>query len=123
MPDSAAVEQEGAGEDRYKPGRGVIALMAIPIVALIVLSNIGNAVAPTLVNSHPLALLALNSQNRTLILTTNHLDAWSYYLVGSLRLLVSDPLFFLLGYWYGDTAIDWMEGRTRSLGKAVRQWD
>jgi membrane protein DedA with SNARE-associated domain len=100
-----------------------LALLTIPIVGLIVLSNVGPALAPTLVDEHPLLLLALNSQNRNLILTTNQLDTWSYYLVGTARLLVSDPLFFLLGYWYGDSALEWMERRTKSFGSTLRQWE
>ena len=87
------------------------------------MSNIGNALAPDLVNSHPLLLLALNSQNRSLILATNQLDALSYYGMGTVRLLVSDPLFFLLGYWYGDTAMQWMEQRTKTFGHTLRQWE
>ena len=52
----------------------------------------------------------MNARTRNLILVTNQLDAVSYYVVGTLRLLLSDPLFFLLGYWYGDTALQWIEG-------------
>ena len=54
---------------------------------------------------------------------TNHLDPWSYYIVGTLRLLLSDPLFFLVGYWYGDTALAWMEQRTKSFGSTLRQME
>jgi membrane protein DedA with SNARE-associated domain len=109
--------------ERKRPGRGTLALLTIPIVALVAMTNIGNALTPQLVDTHPLLLLALNSQNRVLILTTNQLDTWSYYLVGTARLLVSDPLFFLIGYWYGDTAMEWMERRTKSFGHTLRQWE
>lgn len=107
----------------HPPGPHTLRYLAIPIFTLIVLSNVGNATAPDLVNSHPLLLIALNSSNRVLILVTNRLDALSYYSVGTLRLLVSDPLFFLIGYWYGDAAIRWMERRTKSIGDTVRQWE
>ena len=65
----------------------------------------------------------MNARTRNLILVTNQLDAVSYYVVGTLRLLLSDPLFFLLGYWYGDTALQWIEGRTKSFGRMLRQWE
>ena len=65
----------------------------------------------------------MNARNRNLILVTNQLDAFSYYTVGTLRLLLSDPLFFLIGYWYGDAALDWMERRTKSYGQMLRQWE
>ncbi|MDP1821425.1 MAG: hypothetical protein Q8K58_16220 [Acidimicrobiales bacterium] len=108
---------------RPRPGRRTLTFLTVPIVGLVIMNNLGNAFAPELVDKHPLLLLALNSQNRNLILTTNQLDAWSYYLVGCLRLLVADPLFFLVGYWYGETALRWMEGRSTAFGQTLRQWE
>jgi len=87
------------------------------------MNNLGTALTTEWAERHPLALIALNSQNRTLILTTNQLDAWSYYLVASVRLLVADPFFFLIGYWYGDAALTWLERRTKSFGQMIRQWE
>jgi membrane protein DedA with SNARE-associated domain len=118
MPDSATV---GTSGDR--PAKRRIALLAVPIVVLIVMNNLGTALTTEWAERHPLALIALNSQNRTLILTTNQLDAWSYYLVASVRLLVADPFFFLIGHWYGDTAITWLETRTKTFGQVIRQWE
>jgi membrane protein DedA with SNARE-associated domain len=135
MPDSSVVapdpdfsdlpgsDDEPAGAGRPRPSRTRLTLVAIPIIGLIVLSNVGDALAPDLVNSHPLRLLAMNARNRNLILVTNNLDAASYYIVGTLRLLLADPLFFLLGHWYGDTAITWMERRTKSFGTTLRQME
>ena len=87
------------------------------------ISNVGDALAPKLVDEHPLLLIAMNARNRNLILVTNQLDAVSYYVVATLRLLLSDPLFFLIGYWYGDTALTWMEQRTKTYGTMLRQWE
>lgn len=128
MPDSPTVateEPEHGFEVKHRrpPGPHTLKLLAAPIVGLIILSNMGDALAPDLVNSHPLQLLAMNARNRNLILVTNQLDAASYYIVGTLRLLVSDPLFFLIGYWYGESALDWMEQRTKTFGKTLRQWE
>lgn len=118
MPDSALVTTPA-----NRPSKRTLALLTIPIVALVVMNNLGTALTTEWAERHPLALIALNSQNRTLILTTNQLDAWSYYLVGSLRLLVADPFFFLIGHWYGDTAIRWLEGRTHTLGQLIRRFE
>jgi len=128
MPDSpiVATEEPERGfevRSRKPPGKHTLKLLAAPIIGLIVLSNVGDALAPQLVNSHPLQLLMMNARNRNLILVTNQLDAASYYIVGTLRLLVSDPLFFLVGYWYGDNALEWMEKRTKTFGKTLRQWE
>ncbi len=124
MPDSRAVAlPEPAHGARHRPSRRRLALVGAPIIGLIVLSNVGDALAPDLVNSHPLALLAMNARNRNLVLVTNSLDAPSYYVMGTLRLLLADPLFFLLGHWYGDTAIHWMEQRTKNFGQLLRQME
>jgi membrane protein DedA with SNARE-associated domain len=128
MPDSPTVgtpEHEHGFEvpRRRPPGPHTLKVLAVPIVALIVISNVGSAMAPGLVDRHPLQLIAMNASNRNLILVTNQLDALSYYLVGSLRLLVADPLFFLIGYWYGDAALSWMEARTKTFGQTLRQWE
>ncbi len=96
-------------------------MLIVPIVGLIIASNVGDALATTLATTNPLALVALNARNRNLVLVTNELDAVSYYVVATVRLLVSDPLFFLLGYWYGDAAVTWMERRTRTWGSTMRQ--
>jgi membrane protein DedA with SNARE-associated domain len=122
MPDSAAVATERSA-DRTPPGRHTLKLLVAPIIVLIVVSNIGDALAPKLVEDNPLLLIAMNARNRNLILVTNQLDALSYYLVGTIRLLLSDPLFFLIGYWYGDTALTWMEQRTKTYGSMLRQWE
>lgn len=122
MPDSLAVAIPPQ-DQRTPPGPHTLKLLAVPIVILIVVSNVGDALAPRLVDTHPLQLLAMNARNRNLILVTNQLDAVSYYVVGTLRLLLSDPLFFLVGYWYGDTALEWMERRTKSFGRTLRQWE
>lgn len=122
MPDSAAVATE-SDEQRTPPGRHTLKLLTVPIVILIVINSVGDALAPKLVESNPLLLIAMNSRNRNLILVTNQLDALSYYSVATARLLLSDPLFFLIGYWYGDTALRWMESRTKTYGSMLRQWE
>lgn len=95
-------------------------LIAAPLVALTIIANIGDALAPTLVDRHPLLLIAMNARNRNLALTTNLLDPVPYYTVGFLRLLVSDPLFYLLGYFWGDAAVKWVERNTKTLGGTLR---
>lgn len=108
---------------RHRPSRRTLTLLVAPIIGLIVASNVGDALATTLATTHPLTLLMLNSRNRNLVLVTNQLDAISYYAVATFRLLLSDPLFFLLGHWYGESAVQWMERRTRTFGSTMRQME
>ena len=94
-----------------------------PIVGFVVLSMIGDALTTTWADTHPLALLALNARNRVVLLVTNRLDPVPYYVVGTLRLIASDPLFFLLGMFYGDTAVQWIERKSKTFGDSIRLYE
>jgi membrane protein DedA with SNARE-associated domain len=98
-------------------------LLLTPIVILVIASNVGSALAPTLVNDHPLLLILLDARNRHLVLVANQLDAVSYYTVGFFRLVLSDPLFFLLGFWYGEAALTWMDRKAGSFGRFLRSME
>lgn len=102
------------------PSRTALTLVVAPLLGMVAAGWVAGAVWPDWVNSRPLLLIAFSSQNRYLILTVNQLDAWSYYLVGTVRLLLPDPFFYLLGYWYGDAAVRWMEKRTATVGNMLR---
>ena len=107
--------------ERPRPSRRALTLVSIPLIFFVIISYVGDALAPSLVDRHPLVLLLLNARTRNLALITNELDPWTYYGVGFVRLVASDPLFFLLGFWYGDAAVAWMERRTRTWGQLLRQ--
>jgi membrane protein DedA with SNARE-associated domain len=95
-------------------------LVVAPLIVMVAAGYVAGAFWPQWVNSRPLLLIMLSSQNRYLILVVNQLDAISYYSVGTLRLLLPDPFFYLLGYWYGDAAVRWMESRTATVGAMLR---
>ncbi len=86
------------------------AVVAI-VVAALVSGWIGAAFAPTLVARRPLLLIALNSTNRYLILATNQVGAMSFYSVAILRRVVPTLAFYLIGLWYGQRAVAWLEQR------------
>ncbi|HEV3227435.1 MAG TPA: hypothetical protein VGZ52_11395 [Acidimicrobiales bacterium] len=108
------------GKTLRRMSRPMLSLIVAVIVALVVLGWIGDASVGYLVDHHPLWLIALNARNRNLVLVVNHVELVPYYVVGTLRLLLSDPLFYLLGYYYGDAGIKWMERQTPTYGKLVR---
>lgn len=89
------------------------------LVALVVASYVGDALAPTLVTEQPWLLILLNARIRYLVLTVNQLDPLTFYGIGFFRNVLSDPLFYLLGFWYGTAAVRWMEQRTRSVGQML----
>ena len=102
------------------PGRLAVTLVLALVGASLVASWAGDLLFAQLVDHHPLVLIALTPRNRNLALTTNSLDAVSYYGVGFARLVFSDPFYYLLGWWYGDRAIAWTERRSRTYGPFVR---
>ncbi len=106
-----------------RPSRKRLALVVVPIVGLIIAGYTGDALTTTLARDHPLLLVMLNARSRILVLTTNQLDAVSYYLTAGLRLLASDPLFYLLGRWYGDAMILWIEKRSKTFGEQIRLYE
>jgi len=112
---------------RARPSRLKLSFVVVPLVIVVIASWVGDALAPSLIANAKdggqggLWLITLNARNRNLLLATNYLEWWEYYPVGFVRLLVSDPLFYLLGWWYGDGAVRWMERRTRTFGSIVRR--
>ncbi len=104
-----------------QPRRGPLALLIAPIIAMIAAGYVADALWPTLVESHPLWLLGLSARNRYAVLVVNRVDLWAYYLWGTLRLLLPDPFFFALGWFYGPAALRWMEKRTPTVGTMMRR--
>jgi membrane protein DedA with SNARE-associated domain len=87
---------------------------------MMVMTQIADALWPDLVNSAPELLIALSARNRYLVLVAGQIDAWAYYLIGTARLMAPDPFLFALGWFYGASALRWMETRTPTVGKIMR---
>jgi membrane protein DedA with SNARE-associated domain len=85
-----------------------VRLLVAGIVAVVVAGTIATAFTAPLATRHPLLLITLDARNRYLILARN-VDLVPFLLIGTLRRLLSDPLYWLLGRWYGDRAIRWLE--------------
>jgi len=101
--------------------RSGLTLLVGPIIALVIASNLGNAFFPTLSTEQPLLLIMLNAANRNLVLAAAQVPFVAYAVVGVVRLLLPDVFFYLLGFFYGDRAIVWMEQRTPRFGTIMRQ--
>jgi len=107
--------------DRPGPPSSTIRNLVIaPLVLLVIAANLGNLFFSVLATDHPLVFIALNPSNRNLTLVSTEISAWSYYVVGFLRLVLPDPFFYVLGIWYGDAAIRWMERKAASYGAMLR---
>ena len=114
-------EPAPAPAQRPRPPRWVLPALLTAVGILVVASNVGNLFYATLVERRPALLLTLNSTNRVLVGVTNQLDPLTYYGIGFARLLIADPLFYLLGLFYGDAALRWIE-RKMGDGAASIVW-
>ncbi|MEZ5180269.1 MAG: hypothetical protein R2702_00045 [Acidimicrobiales bacterium] len=110
----------GAPERPGAPSPAIRNAVIAVLVAMVIANYVGGALFPSLVNDHPLTLILLNASNRHLALASGNLDALGFYLGGFARLIAPDLFFFLLGRWYGDAAIVWMERKAPTYGELLR---
>jgi membrane protein DedA with SNARE-associated domain len=97
-------------------------MIVAPIIVLITIGTIGNAIHPALLKRHPMWLVAMEPRTRYLLLVANKGVAFvPFVVVAVIRKLASDPLFFLLGYLYGDNAVAWVERRFDNNSGIVRR--
>jgi membrane protein DedA with SNARE-associated domain len=106
--------------------RWLLPLLGGLIILLVIATNVGNAVWAGWVESNPLGLLALNSSNKYLLATSVSASFVPFLVIGTLRLLAPDPLFYAIGYLYGDRALHWARDvfpGSKGLIEQVRQDD
>jgi len=89
----------------------------VPMVAFTIALYVGNALAPTLIKDAPVLLLVLAPKLRWLFLVANEVDPLAYFLVPLLRAAAVLTVYYLLGHWFGDTSLRWLESRA---GNALR---
>jgi membrane protein DedA with SNARE-associated domain len=78
------------------------------IACSLVLGAVGTILTPDLSTHHPLVMLWVESADRNLLLA-RRVAVVPYVIAGSVRRLVSDPLFYLAGHWYGERALHRLE--------------
>jgi membrane protein DedA with SNARE-associated domain len=100
-----------------------LALLLTPVAVMVVMTQVANALWADLVNTAPELLIALSSRNAFLVAVVGRISYWSYYLIGTVRLIAPDPFLFALGWFYGQAAIRWMEHRTPTFGKMMRTFE
>jgi membrane protein DedA with SNARE-associated domain len=91
-----------------------------PIVILTALAYLGDILYADLATRNPYLLIALNTRKRYLALVVPNTEMVPYFLVGLTRQVVTDPLFYLIGRWYGDAGVRWLERRMGDSGGMVR---
>jgi membrane protein DedA with SNARE-associated domain len=120
-PATAAPERTEA-EKRQRRRR--LTILLTPIAAFSIAGFIVGILAPTLINDHPLVVIFFQPINRWLILASNRVETWEFFAVAFFRLTLTDPLYFMLGHWFGDGALDWIENKTGNSGAIpfIKKW-
>ena len=89
--------------------RWQLRLLLAPIIALSVVGILGDWFGAAIINEHPLVQMFINPRIRWMAGAANEIDPIPFYVVGFFRLVLTDPLFYILGYCYGDAAVKWIE--------------
>jgi membrane protein DedA with SNARE-associated domain len=84
-----------------------------------VLGTIADWLAPALLVAHPLLVVGLDPKIRYLALTAERVALPVWFAAAFVRLFATDPLWYLLGRWYGDDAASWLERRL-GMGRTLR---
>src|SRR5688572_21397877 len=96
-----------------------------PFVVLMVISTVADIAGPKLITERPLLQMFLNPKNRYYLLAAPQVDIVPFFVVGFIRLVLTDPLMFILGRQYGDAAIKWAEEKMGAEGgmlRTVERW-
>lgn len=107
---------EQAAERRRIP----LPWLITPIVVLSLAGTLGDIMGPRLIDDHPLWMVFLNPRTRWLLLASPQVAAVPFLLVGFLRLVLTDPIFYVLGLQYGDGALRWAEEKMGDGGRFIR---
>lgn len=108
---------------RPHPSRRTLTLLVTPIIGIVIIGLVGQGFFPTLLRDHPLALVALEPRARNLVLVAGReggVDYLPFLVIAVVRKVVSDPLFYLLGWYYGDNAVAWVERKMNDQSGVVR---
>src|SRR6476646_6965789 len=101
--------------------RARLAVLLSIIAALLVMANVGTILSANLAKDHPITLLALSARTRHLLLAVAAgIGVIPYVVVSCLRLLAPAVVFFLLGWWYGDRGLRWLERQAGGAPASVR---
>ena len=119
-------QAEPGPSGRLSGERGRIPLpwLITPIVILSLTGTVADIIGPKLIVEHPQLQMFLNPRNRYMILAAATVDAVPFFIVGFVRLVLTDPLGYVLGRQYGDAALKWagekMGDEGRFIGKVER---
>jgi membrane protein DedA with SNARE-associated domain len=112
--------EPGTPSSGPRPNRRRLRILLAIIVGLTAANTFGDIVGAGLVETHPLWLIALNSRKRWILAVVPHTDLAPFFVVAVARQLLSDPLYYAIGRWYGDAGARWLERKMGEGGTFIR---
>lgn len=110
--------------DQAEQRRIPLPWLITPIVVMMIAGTLADIFAAALVKQHPLVQMFFNPRNRYLLLAAAQVDLIPFFLVGFFRLVLTDPIGYVLGRQYGEAALKWagekMGDEGRFIGKVER---
>lgn len=92
-----------------------------PIVVMALAGTIADIFAAALIDRHPLVQMFFNPRNRYLLLVSAQVDLIPFFLVGFFRLVLTDPIGYVLGRQYGEAALTWAGEKMGDEGRLIRK--
>lgn len=95
--------------------------LVTPIVVMSIAGTTADVIGPKLIDEHPLLQMFLNPRNRYLVLAAPQVAVVPFFVVGFVRLVLTDPLGYVLGRQYGEAALRWAGDKMGDEGRFVAQ--
>lgn len=100
-------------------GRLRLAALAMALALVWATQTAAKAWLPMLLRDHPLLLITLDSRTRDLVLVSPKLGIAEFIVVAVAWRFSVHFLYYLLGRWYGDAALRWVNKRSRLGGRVA----
>ncbi|NES28121.1 hypothetical protein GCE86_08765 [Micromonospora terminaliae] len=96
-------------------------MLLIVVAALLAATGAANTLWPVLLRDHPLLLPVLDGRNRYLLLASVKVGMVPLLAVGITRRTIAHVAYYLLGRWYGDSAMQWVARRSPLWRRALQR--
>ena len=103
------------------PKRIPLPWLITPIVVLALAGSVADVIGPKLIVEHPQLQMFLNPRNRYMILAAATVEAIPFFIIGFTRLVLTDPIGYVLGRQYGDAALTWAGEKMQDEGRFIRR--
>ncbi len=104
-PVTAVVGSEPVAETAADPPKWLLYVLLAGVAALWALGAYVSGDWPRLLAKHPTRLILLSNRYRFFILTAPKVDLAPHLIIGIARSLLTDPLYFAIGYFYGERGL------------------